>query len=121
MTINDGHGALLRGIRHLMTGDPALAPLLDGELPSLTIENMTSEAWASVTFSGQRHRVDLKLRGHGAELDRMRERLRARLHDAEIELRGHVLVDMTLARAETCSEDGEEVCRLSFEALTVED
>lgn len=121
MTINDGHGALLRGLRRLMSGDAVLAPLLDREVPRLTIEGLHSEAWASATFTGQRHRLDLMLRGRGADLAAARERLQVRLVETELDLHGHVLVDLTLAKAETCTEGGEEICRLSFEALTVED
>jgi hypothetical protein len=119
--IGDGHGAMLRGLRRLMMADPVLAPLLDRQMPSLTIEGLASETWASATFSGHRHRLDLRLRGTSAELDRARARLEARLPAADLDLRGHVLVDMTLTAAETLIEDGEQVCRLRFEALTVED
>ncbi len=122
MTINDGHGALLRGLRRLMESDALLAPLLaDRQIPSLTVEGLHSEPWASATFTGQRHKLDLKLRGEGTQLEAARERLVAQLGEADLDLRGHVLVDLSLAEATTCSEAGEAFCRLSFEALTVED
>ena len=121
-TMNDAHGAMLRGIRKLSGGDAALSNLLhaDRQMPSLVVEGLSSEAWSSVTFAGHRHRLDLKLVSSG-EATSLRTRLEARLRDPEIDIRGHVLVDMTLVRAETRIEDGHEICRLSFEALTVED
>lgn len=120
--MNDAHGALLRGVRRLISGDAELARLLnaDSQLPSLLVEGLSSEAWSSATFTGHRHRLDLKLRGPG-EIAGLRERLEVRLRDPDIDIRGHVLVDMALVRAETRVDDDGEICRLSFEALTVED
>lgn len=123
LMLRDGHGELLRGLRRLMDGDPVLAPLLsnDRNSPSLTVEGLSSEAWASATFAGHRHQLDLCVRGPEPLLAQARTRLEARLRDADVPMRGHVLVDMTLAAAETFVDDGETRCRLSFEALTVED
>lgn len=123
VTINEAHGALLRGLRRLMLADPMLAPLMsaDGHLPRVTVQGLASEPWASATFTGHRHRLDLKLRGLAGELERVRERLWRRLRDADIAMRGHVLIELSLASAETRIEQDGEICCLTFEALTIED
>jgi hypothetical protein len=82
---------------------------------AVAIESVASRPWASITFSGERHRLALYLPGPGAEaaadlfLDGLAER--------EFALRGHILADIALA--ERSDEDGQ--VRLVLEALTVED
>ena len=82
----------------------------------LTFVALTSRPWASITFSGERHRLTLCLPGPGAEaaadafLDGLGER--------EFALRGHILADIEAAAVEHES-DGQ--VRLTLEALTVED
>jgi hypothetical protein len=78
------------------------------------IEAPVSRRWASVTFSGERHRLRLHLGGAGAAaaadafLDGLDER--------EFALRGHILADIALVGDER-EDDG---VRLTLEALTVE-
>ena len=80
----------------------------------LTFETLSSRPWASITFSGERHRLTLCLPGPGAEaaadafLDGLAER--------EFALRGHILADIEAAGVE-CDADGQ--VRLTLEALTV--
>ena len=80
---------------------------------AVAIESLASRAWASVTFSGERHRVALCLPGPGAGaaadafLDGLAER--------DFALSGHVVADIALV--ERCEED--EQVRLVLEALTV--
>jgi hypothetical protein len=82
---------------------------------AVAIESLVSRPWASVTFSGDLHRLALCLPGPGAGaaaelfLDGLAER--------DFALRGHILADIALA--ERCDEDGQ--VRLILEALTVED
>jgi hypothetical protein len=63
MMMRDAHAMLLRAVREILAEDPLLAaPLAEGLQP-LVVEGLASEAWASATFSGQRHRLDLRLTG----------------------------------------------------------
>ena len=80
------------------------------------IEERTSRDWASITFSGARHRLKLRLEGDkaGAAADA----LLADLTEARFALRGHMLVDLAVLLDER-DESGERV-RLVLEALTVE-
>lgn len=80
---------------------------------AVAIESLASRPWASVTFSGARHRLALCIPGPGAAaaadafLDGLAER--------DFALAGHVLADIALV--ERCDED--EQVRLILEALTV--
>jgi hypothetical protein len=82
----------------------------------LTIEALASRPWASITFTGERHRLTLCLPGPGAQaavdafLDGLEER--------EFALRGHLLADIAAAGVE---DDAEGQVRLVLEALTVEE
>jgi len=82
---------------------------------AVAIESLASRPWASITFSGERHRLALYLPGPGAGaaadafLDGLAER--------DFALRGHVLADIVLADR----SDEDEQVRLILEALTVEE
>jgi hypothetical protein len=80
---------------------------------AVAIESLASRPWASITFSGERHRLSLCLPGPGAAaaadafLDGLAER--------DFALTGHVLADIVLAER----GDEDEQVRLILEALTV--
>ena len=80
------------------------------------IEERTSRNWASITFSGARHRVRLRLEGKdaGAAADEML----ADLAEAALDLRDHILVDLAVVSDER--DKGGAWVRLEVEALTVE-
>ena len=78
---------LLRGIRRVIIADPLLAGWLEqpvdqlaGPQPALcnglVIENFHSGPWASLTFSGMRHRLDVRLCGGEAHVVEAYERLK---------------------------------------------
>lgn len=105
-----------------MTADAAeaLARALRKELArfagTLEIEEIASRRWASITFTGARHRLALRLTGPGARaaadafLDGLGER--------EFDLKGHIVADIALKGG--VAEEGEDAVRLTLEALTVE-
>ncbi|HYN45794.1 MAG TPA: hypothetical protein VES64_03795 [Allosphingosinicella sp.] len=78
------------------------------------IEALVSRPWASITFSGERHRLTFRIEGERAPdaadafLDGLSER--------EFELRGHIMADIALVED---ARDGDTI-RLTLEALTVE-
>ncbi len=83
----------------------------------VAFEEIRSRSWASVTFTGARIRLRLKLEGPGAA--EQADRFLDSLPDLEFELRGHIVADIAL-----CSDrrgDGGEEVELVLEALTVED
>jgi hypothetical protein len=81
------------------------------------IEEVASTPWASVTFSGARHRVALILEGEAAAA--AADTFLAGMEDAEFDLPGHILADIALAGLER--RDEGNCVRLTLEALTVED
>jgi len=80
------------------------------------IEERTSQDWASITFSGARHRW--KLRVEGDKAGDAADALLADLTEARFDLRGHMLVDLAIIADERDKCDTR--VRLVLEALTVE-
>jgi hypothetical protein len=79
------------------------------------VEAVTSRSWTSITFAGERHAMRLSLDG-----DRAAAALAAWLEglgDREIELPGHLVVDISIVSDER-AEDGR--IALGLDAITVE-
>ena len=102
--LNDSTSSLLRAIRAAVT-----------DRIGLTIEEIRSRAWASVTFSGARHELVLRL--EGAEADTVADAFLARLDVAEFAIRGHIMADIALV----WQERRPGCARIALEALTVEE
>ncbi|HEX8642997.1 MAG TPA: hypothetical protein VF702_03690 [Allosphingosinicella sp.] len=81
------------------------------------VDSISSRPWASVTFSGARHRIAFTLEGEGAAATA--DAFAARLGDAEFDMSGHILADIALVGDER-SPAGDRV-QVRIEALTVED
>jgi hypothetical protein len=79
------------------------------------VEEIASCRWASITFSGERHLIRLRI--DGAEAEAAADAFLDGLAEREFELRGHIVADVALVSDER--EDGP-VVRLGLEALTVE-
>jgi hypothetical protein len=105
--IEDSATALLRGLCESFAS-------FEG---ALRVDALSSRGWASVTFSGARHRVTFSLEGAGAAA--AADAFLGRLEEAEFDLGGHILADIALV-AEERSAAGAKVS-VTLEALTVED
>jgi len=81
---------------------------------AVALDPPVSRRWASITFSGERHLVELRLAGQDAES--AADRFLDGLSDREFELRGHILADIAVVE-DVRKGDG---VRLALEALTVE-
>ncbi len=81
----------------------------------VNFERVQSREWASITFTGARHEVTIRLDGEGAEA--AADRFAAGLDATEFRLRGHILADIVLVGRERT----EHGVHLQLEALTVED
>jgi hypothetical protein len=99
----DATTALLRAIVNFMNFE-------------VSFEEIRSRSWASVTFTGARHEIALRLEGDGA--DEAADRFCSHLDLAEFDLRGHILADIALVTREAAEDGG---VRIEIEALTVED
>lgn len=79
------------------------------------VEEVRSRSWASVTFSGARHELSLRVPGEGAGA--LADAFLADLDEAQFRLPGHILADIALVgRA-----DGADGVTIRLEALTVEE
>ena len=81
----------------------------------LEVEQIDSRRWTSITFAGERHQLALlipSLAGSTAEA------IAARLADAELDIPGHVLVDLTVTAVEQDQLHG--TLRLGLQAVTLE-
>jgi hypothetical protein len=79
------------------------------------VESLESQAWASITFSGERHRLVLRL--DGPEAAAAADAFLPGLAEREFTLRGHILADISLV----AQERGADLVRLTLEALTIEE
>lgn len=71
--------------------------------------------WQSLTFVGERHVMELRIPGPGAEL--VRQRLTEGLDDAEFAIPGQIVADIGLERPPQANRDGS--ISLFIEALTI--
>jgi len=92
----------------------ALRGCFIGFAGAVRVEEEVSRRWASVTFSGERHRLRLSLGGAQAAI--AADAFLDGLAEREFELRGHILADIALVEDK---RDAVSV-RLTLEALTVE-
>ena len=76
-----------------------------------------STDWQSLTFTGERHELTLRIAGPGS--DEAAARLSNGIEDAEIPIPGHVVADIALRGTPKMEEDGSVLIEL--EALTVAD
>lgn len=120
--ICDAHGALLRGVRDILESDPRLAGMAGcvGGLPQLTVSGAEAEPWASATFSGRRHVLELTLRGTRREVEAAKAAIAERLPGADFDVRGHFVAGVAVTGAKTRRVGGVAVCEMRFEALTIE-
>ena len=130
----DAHIRLLRALRATIAADPWLddwASIVDAEglhgapcaaVPKLVIEDFASEPWASLTFSGMRHSLAIKLHGRQNDVETAYDRLEALLTEPDLNMPGHFLAEMELI--ESSGEihlDGSMSLGIQFEALTIEE
>ena len=81
------------------------------------LSELRSEAWHSLTFAGERHRIDLRIPGPGAAA--IADVLTRDLADAEFAIPGEIVADIAVEGAMIEHPDG--TISLTIEALTVEE
>lgn len=110
--ISDAQGGILRAICDFFEKDQSAR-----DYPSVVVEAASSESWASVTFTGHRHHLELSFEGGGVERV---DSLMQMLTSAELVVPGHIVVDIAMIAHEI--HDGHPPRhKLSLEALTVAD
>lgn len=101
---------------------PAAAGLLRALLSRAGVERdrillteFQSVDWNSLTFSGERHRIDLRIPQPGAAA--IAERLIGELEEADFAIPGQIVADIALVGPPLHGDDGS--IRVTIEALTV--
>ncbi|MGD8326794.1 MAG: hypothetical protein PVF65_07760 [Sphingomonadales bacterium] len=116
--------ALRSAIQSFVAKDPQIAEILCSSLEGVKIEDNQSWPWHSATFEGLRHRFSLRSRfqkGQEDRADELCERLIHRLHNADLDVEGHALVDLSFAHSATAISNCDVSCEIEFDALTISD
>jgi hypothetical protein len=82
------------------------------------LSDIQSIDWQSLTFTGERHRIQLKLLGKDARANA--QRLTDGLEEAEFAIPGHTVVDVTVV-AGPAHNAFDGTAAVTIEALTVEE
>jgi hypothetical protein len=90
--------------------------------PTMVIEELREEPWASLTFTGTRHHVELRLDGHAQALADAIEALAKWSEDADPLPGGHFLAEVqVMETAREVGEGGRMALSLRLDALTIEE
>ena len=88
----------------------------------LLIESIGSAPWASATFVGQTHWIEVRLEGHVDAVAATCARLATQLGEAEFDVAGHIVADIAVeADLPVTDASGAAACNLRLEILTIED
>jgi hypothetical protein len=127
----DAHRPLVQALRQIIGLDDTVVgltakldncPTSPDTPPLLLIESIGSEPWASATFVGQTHWIDVRLEGHADAVSATCRRLGAELGEAEFDVLGHIVADVAVEAAPlVTAESGSTQCNLRLEILTIED
>ena len=123
MSLGRASAALLRAVR-MVVGDAAdgAAGRATDDTPLLAVSAFESEPWASLTFSGARHRLEVRLEGRAAQVREARARLAASLAEMDLTIPGQFLADSELVDAGCIRlEHGCISLNLRLMALTIEE
>ena len=85
------------------------------ESDRILLTEIQSTDWQSLTFVGERHQFRFAIRGPGARA--LMNRLTNGLEDAEFDIPGHVVADLSVERAP--GHSSEEMLPVCIEALTI--
>lgn len=90
--------------------------------PLLVIESFTEEPWASLTFSGTRHGLELRLEGTAQAVEEAAEALSTWTDEADPLPGGHFLAEVQVTEtAREVGGNGRMLLGLRLDALTIEE
>jgi len=81
----------------------------------ILLTGVRSTDWCSLTFVGERHRLDLRVSGPDAE--KVASRIATGIEDAEFRIPGHIVADVLLVHPPRRDRHGS--VSVELEALTV--
>lgn len=97
----------------------------DRQKPSVIVEEIRSTDWASLTFVGQRHALDLRLEGEADAVAAVLTRIVETLAEHEIPIAGHFVADIRIIpgppRDASCATHGYCCQPMTIEALVLRD
>jgi len=127
----DAHRPLIAALRKLIGSSDNLAALIgggEGRPPTavspllLIVESLGCEPWASATFVGQTHWLEVRLEGHPQAVETACRALESQLADAEFDVCGTIVADVAVnTGAPITRADGVQYCCLRLEILTIDD
>lgn len=86
---NHVHAAILRAIAAEAGADGR-----DREKPIMVVESITATDWASATFVGARHDIEVRLDGEPTAVAAAVDRLVSGLPEREIPISGHIVAEI---------------------------
>jgi hypothetical protein len=114
---NHVHAAILRAIAAEAGTDSD-----DREKPILIIEEIRMTDWASATFVGARHEIDVRLDGEPGAIALALERLTSRLPERDIPISGHIVAEIAATPVNTSKQKVNlRTCCLTVNVLTITD
>jgi len=121
LLLRDAQKPLLRAICRIMAREIVESQVPAGKTPSLVVEAIWCEDWASATYSGQRHRFELRLDGGHREVDDAVAAIAAKLGEVDVDVPGHIVAEFQLVEVATVDVGSTMSVVIVCEALTIED
>ena len=113
--VHDGHAIVLAALRRLVRGIRE-----DAHTPLLIIEELQSQDWASATFVGQQHRIEVRLEGGAEAVTAALLSVRDGIAEADGSSDRYFIAEAALAGAVLDATGPRATARLMIEALTLE-
>lgn len=128
----NAHIGLRKAIKASLDTDPQIQSIINkrdlaqvtGQFGDVDVRDSQSWPWRSATFEGMRHKFLISAqvgRTEQARADQLCLAIIDKLNDADIELPGHALIELSLSHSTMGQVDNHLSCELEFEALTVSD
>lgn len=88
---------------------------------AMVVEAHQAEPWASITFSGQRHHIALRLGGGRDQQRRLAHILESHVSQMAWSAAGHYLVDAMVSSLREEADADVPVTRIEIEAVTLDE
>jgi hypothetical protein len=111
------HAAVMRAITRI-----AGAALPDRQKPVLIVEDIRSQDWASVTFIGATHAIDLRLEGDADVVAAANRCLISEIAEHDIPVAGQIVADIAVTLSSVAAGAGDSIAHsLTVNLLTILD
>ena len=128
----NAHIGLRKAIQRSLDTDPIIQSIINkrdltqdaSQFGQVDVRDSESWPWRSATFDGMRHKFLIAAhvgKSEQARADQLCVAIVEKLDDANIELPGHALIELSLKHSAMGPADNSLSCELEFEALTISD